>query len=77
MKATADLKEEHGGIKVMLGIIDKEDNVLYPMADALLSEDKDRELTKDFARVEEERVGHGKHEEFHRMMDRLKAVYRD
>lgn len=25
---------------------------------------------------EEERVGHGKHEEFHRMMDRLKAAYR-
>lgn len=63
--------------ELLLSHIDKEDNVLYPMADALLSEDKDRELTKDFERVEEERVGHGKHEEFHRMMDRLKAVYLD
>lgn len=32
-------------------------------------------LTKDFQGVEEERVGHGKHEEFHRMMDRRKAAY--
>lgn len=43
---------------------------------ALLSGDKDRELTRNFERVEEERVGHGKHGEFHRMMGRLKAVYR-
>jgi len=62
--------------ELLLTHIDKEDDVLYPMAYALLSEDKDRELTKDFERVEEGRVGHGKHEEFHRMMDRLKAVYR-
>jgi len=61
--------------ELLLMHIDKEDNVLYPMADALLSEDKDLELVKDFERVEEERVGHGKHEEFHRMMERLKAVY--
>lgn len=63
--------------EMLLTHIDKEDDILYPMADALLSEDKDRELTKDFERVEEERVGQGKHEEFHRMMDRLKAVYPD
>ncbi|HZW35443.1 MAG: hemerythrin domain-containing protein [Deltaproteobacteria bacterium] len=63
--------------ELLLTHIDKEDDILYPMADALLSEDKDRELTKDFERVEEERIGQGKHEEFHRMMDRLKAVYPD
>jgi len=33
---------------MLLTHIDKEDNVLYPMADARLSEDRDRELTKDF-----------------------------
>jgi hemerythrin-like domain-containing protein len=70
------VRNARGYRELLLAHIDKEDNVLYPMADALLSEDKDRELTKNFERVEEERVGHGKHEEFHRMMDRLKAAYR-
>lgn len=37
--------------ELLLTHIDKEDDILYPMADALLSEDKDRELTKDFERV--------------------------
>ncbi len=69
------VRNARGYRELLLAHIDKEDNVLYPMADARLSEDKDRELTKDFERVEEERVGHGKHEEFHRMMDQLKAVY--
>jgi hemerythrin-like domain-containing protein len=66
------VRNASGYRELLLAHIDKEDNVLYPMADALLSEDKDRELTKDFERVEEERVGQGKHEEFHRMMDRLR-----
>jgi hemerythrin-like domain-containing protein len=73
---TRFIRNARGYRELLLAHIDKEDNVLYPMADALLSEEKDRELTKDCERVEEERVGHGKHEEFHRMMDRLKAVYR-
>lgn len=69
------VRNASGYRELLLAHIDKEDNVLYPMADALLSEDKNRELAKDFERVEEERVGHGKHEEFHRMMDRLMAAY--
>lgn len=63
--------------ELLLAHVDKDDDILYPMADALLSEDEDRELTKDFGRVEEVRVGQGKREEIHRMMDRLKAVYPD
>jgi hemerythrin-like domain-containing protein len=63
--------------EMLLAHIDKEDNVLYPMADARLPEKADRDLAAAFAKVEEERIGHGKHEEFHRLMDRLKAVYLD
>ncbi len=60
---------------LLLEHIDKEDNVLYPMAERRLPADADGALTAAFERVEEERVGHGRHEEFHRMMDRLKSVY--
>lgn len=63
--------------ELLLSHIEKEDDILYPMADARLPEEKDRQLTEEFDRVEEERVGHGRHEEFHRLMDRLREAYRD
>lgn len=61
--------------ELLLAHIDKEDNVLYPIAEARLPADADGALAAAFGRVEEERVGHGRHEEFHRMMDRLKSIY--
>ena len=55
--------------------IDKEDNVLYPMADMHLSVEKQEELLKEFERVEHERIGVGKHEEYHKLLDHLTQVY--
>jgi hemerythrin-like domain-containing protein len=55
--------------------IDIEDNVLYPIADRRLTEKKQEELFRDFERLEEEEVGHGKHQEFHQMVNKLKALY--
>jgi hemerythrin-like domain-containing protein len=53
----------------------KEDNVLFPMADARLSAAKDDWLIENFERLESERIGPGKHEEFHALLKRLKAKY--
>jgi hemerythrin-like domain-containing protein len=53
----------------------KEDNILYPMADGRLSAAQQDELTVCFADVEEKVVGHGKHEEFHRLLKDLEAAY--
>ncbi len=61
--------------ELLLQHIEKEDQVLYPMAEARLPADADTQLAAGFEKVEEERVGHGRHEAFHRMMDRLKGVY--
>ena len=55
--------------------IDKEDNILYPMAESRLPAGADERLTAAFEAVEHERVGLGRHEEFHRMMDRLRSDY--
>lgn len=55
--------------------IEKEDTVLYPMGDARLSEEKDMELLAGFDIVENERIGTGKHEQFHAMPDELKNIY--
>jgi hemerythrin-like domain-containing protein len=55
--------------------IEKEDTILYPIADARISEGRQRALLETFERVEEERIGHGRHEAFHRMIDRLRDIY--
>lgn len=69
------VRNARGYRELLLAHIDKEDNVLYPMAERLLPGEADGALAAAFEKVEEERVGHGRHEEFHRMMDRLKAIY--
>jgi len=55
--------------------IHKEDNILYPIADARLSPQTQAGLEKDFERVEEEVVGPGKHEEYHRLLEKLEKTY--
>jgi hemerythrin-like domain-containing protein len=63
----AELLREH---------IEKEDNVLYPLADHLLPLGTDEEMAREFQRIENEKVGAGKHEEFHRMLHELDELYR-
>jgi hemerythrin-like domain-containing protein len=55
--------------------IEKEDTVLYPMGDARLTNEKDKELLAGFDKIERERIGSGKHEQFHTMIDKLKNIY--
>lgn len=55
--------------------IDKEDNILYVIADLHLSPEKQEELVKEFQRVEEEKIGVGRHEEFHHLLHHLKSTY--
>ena len=55
--------------------IDKENSILYPIARDCLSPKKQEELLVKFAKVEENIVGHGKHEEFHRLLEELKKIY--
>ena len=62
-----DLLREH---------IDKENNVLYPMADRLLSELDAAKMMGRFEEIERDRVGVGKHEAYHEMLHRLKKTYR-
>jgi hemerythrin-like domain-containing protein len=55
--------------------IDKENNVLFPMAEKHLSKSKMLELKKGFDRIEKEKVGAGKHEYYHQMLDALEKEY--
>jgi len=53
--------------------IGKEDNVLYPMADQLLTAQDQDELTGAFEKVEAEEMGEGTHEKFHQLAHDLAA----
>jgi hemerythrin-like domain-containing protein len=76
--APADFSRAAGEyVSLLRAHIQKEDTVLFPMADAVLSPAKDEWLVENFERLEIERIGVGKHEEFHGLLNRLKADYLD
>ncbi|MDA3793148.1 MAG: hemerythrin domain-containing protein [Elusimicrobia bacterium] len=62
-------------IELLIPHIEKENNVLFPMGDNVLSDSKQNELLEDFEKYEENVIGHGKHEEFHELLKKLKAEY--
>jgi len=74
--ATTDfVRHARGYTDLLRQHIFKEDNVLFHMADQRLPAEVKNELVKGVERSEEEKVGHGRHEAFHRMLDELGKVY--
>jgi hemerythrin-like domain-containing protein len=55
--------------------IDKENNILFPWGERVLSEEQKEKLLVAFEKLEHERIGEGKHEEFHELLRRLGDVY--
>ncbi len=53
------------------GHIQKENNILFVMAERLLSDAEQAKLGADFETVETERLGAGTHERLHALMERL------
>ncbi len=53
--------------------IDKENNVLFKMAEYLLTDAEQQKLASAFERVEEEKIAAGTHERLHLLMERLTA----
>jgi hemerythrin-like domain-containing protein len=64
-------------IDLLIKHIDKEENILYPMANKVLSQAKQGELDEEFEKLEVDRIGLGKHEEFHKLLHQLKEIYLD
>jgi hemerythrin-like domain-containing protein len=65
----------HDYIFLLNNHIEKENNVLFVMADSHLSEKMQHELLEGFEKIEEERIGIGKHEEFHGLLEKLSGIY--
>jgi len=55
--------------------IEKENGILFMVADRALSSGRQDELFEGFETIERERIGVGKHEEFHALMDTLAGKY--
>jgi hemerythrin-like domain-containing protein len=62
-------------ISLLSNHIEKENNILFAMADSHLSEERQDELFEGFERIEVERIGIGKHEEFHGLLKKLSGIY--
>lgn len=61
--------------KLLNDHIAKEDDVLYPIADARIDADAQAGMVEAFERIEEERIGLGTHERFHEMLKEFKSTY--
>jgi hemerythrin-like domain-containing protein len=55
--------------------IDKENGVLFPLAETHLSEQEQAKLWKGFEMIETKKIGVGKHEEFHKILENLESIY--
>lgn len=55
--------------------IEKENNMLFMMADKVLNEAEQSEIAEAFERLEVEKIGIGKHEEYHKLLKELKKKY--
>jgi hemerythrin-like domain-containing protein len=55
--------------------INKENIILFPMADSHLSESQQNKISEEFELFEQREMGAGKHEEFHTMLKNLNEVY--
>ena len=76
--SSADLlaKNMNGYIALLTAHIQKENNILFAMADQRLSEKEQDALFVQFEKIELEEIGEGKHEEYHQMINRLRNEYK-
>ena len=70
------LTENIGAYSELLrGHIDKENNILFEMADSVLSEKVQDELFDRFEELEENVIGAGTHEKLHKRLEELSEYY--
>ena len=75
-KALADYAENaRNYIALLTQHIKKEDNVLFPMGEKVLSKETQQDLVEGFEKIEVERIGEGTHEEFHKLLHQLRDIY--
>jgi hemerythrin-like domain-containing protein len=62
-------------IELLRAHIHKEESVLFSIAEVRLDQAQQERMSRDFERLEQERIGPGRHEAFHRMIQQLSHIY--
>jgi hemerythrin-like domain-containing protein len=62
-----------GYAELLRAHIDKENNILFVMAENMLTPEEQKQLAADFDRIEVEKMGAGTHERLHAKMEKLLA----
>jgi hemerythrin-like domain-containing protein len=65
------IENARGYTQLLAQHIPKEDDILYPLADKVLSPQDQRELLERFEKVEKEKIGEGKHHEYIHLVEEL------
>ena len=55
--------------------IEKENNILFMLADKILNEEEPSKIFDAFEKLKVEKIGIGKHEEYHHLLKELKTIY--
>lgn len=63
------IKSSRAYVDLLSKHIQKEDSVLYPLANQILDKEDQKELEKGFEEVEEKVMGPGVHERYHQMIE--------
>jgi len=69
------VKSAKGYINLLTQHIEKENGVLFPLAEKHLSKQTQEKLWEGFEMIETQKIGVGKHDEFHKMLNKLESVY--
>jgi hemerythrin-like domain-containing protein len=69
------VEKARGYIQLLWNHIDKEDHVLFMMADQRLNPAAQKDLLEGFDRVEREETGEGVHEKYHALLHRMRDAY--
>jgi hemerythrin-like domain-containing protein len=76
VEAIASVKNSLGAyVKLLRAHIMKENNILFPMSDRILSRENQSELEKAFDIVEAEEMGEGIHEKYHALAHELASKF--
>lgn len=62
-------------VELLRNHIEKENNILFIMADKVLDESEQSTIFDAFEKLEIEKIGIGKHDEYHHLLKELKSIY--
>jgi hemerythrin-like domain-containing protein len=69
------ISSSRGYVELLRNHIEKENNILFMMADRVLNETEQSKIFDAFEKLEVEKIGVGKHEELHKLLKELKSIY--